>query len=129
VSERIGRKYGQRVSRLTQRDLPALADALVGVMRGQGLVGVYNGGDTRYVRISGNGMSVLVRDEDWSKILPYLAEGALDSTLNPATPEVTGQPVVHYDTEWVRLKDSRLQWKVLSLLKRLFLTTYPTSKI
>lgn len=81
------------------------------------------------MRISGNGMNVLVVEEDWKKILPYLADGTLDPSLNPVPTKITDKILVPYDSVWVNLRDEQLRQRVLSLLQRLFTRSYPTSKI
>lgn len=125
----MSRSYGQRISLLTQQDLPALADAIVLVIRHRGGVAIHDDGSARYVRLSGPGMSVMVRDTDWKKLMPYLADGTLDPTLNPVETEIADNPFVQFDAEWIRLKDPQLRARVLSLLGALFTRRFPTSPI
>lgn len=125
----MGRSYGQRVSLLTQQELPALADAMTMLIRRQGQVAIHDAGEAKFIRIAGNGMNVLVLAKDWLKILPYLADGTLDPTLNPAPSQLGEELFIDYDAAWVNLRDTQLRERIYNLLARLFPRAYPISNI
>ncbi len=125
----MGRSFGQRVSLLNSHDVPPLADAMTMLIRGQGRAAIHDAGGVKFVRLSGNGMSVLVLDQDWRKILPYLADGTLDPTLNPAPTKLTDGLFIPFDSAWVNLKDVQLRARILNLLYKLFPRNYPISLI
>jgi hypothetical protein len=123
----FGLKGGQQVANLTRNDVPYVAKALVSCIRGfAGLKVIYARNRVAMIYISGLGIDLYIRSEDWLKIAPYLVNG----DFNPLTTAVAitrGDPLLNPAT--VDIQDADLYRRVSGILTELFPTPYPTSKI
>lgn len=99
------------------------------IFRRQGLVAIHDTSGSKFVRIHGNDMNVLVIERDWVKILPYLADSTLDPTVYPVPTKIGTESHIVVDSAWIQYRDDLLRDKVLGLLRVLFPKKYPRSKI
>jgi hypothetical protein len=124
TNARLWSIFGQRAETLKRPDLPKLARAIVAYMRRLD-VSLHAGfvQNVSYVLFQGDGGSfqVLVRGDDWTKIVPYIQNDTLtpafDMPLRPGTATLANIDV--YDPVYYN--------KVLGVLGTLFPTDYPTS--
>ena len=78
MDSRLSYHHGQRLMHLRRSDLPQVALGIVGATLKlvQSERGVH--GTTPFVRLSGRGINVVIRGDDWSKIVPYLENGVFN---------------------------------------------------
>lgn len=125
MDTRLWHISGIRPESLKRPDLPAVARAIVGYMRG--LVKVHCGHvrETDYVLFQANGFQAVIRGDDWAKIVPFLQN---DSLSPPAEPRLPWNPktvsVANIDTY-----DSHYYGLVLGVLQQLFTQEFPTSQL
>jgi hypothetical protein len=83
------------------------------------------------VRITndGGGINVLVRADDWVKLVPYLKDGTFDVSLLPVEKPVVLNPNIHYDASAGEIWDPELYARIFTLLNDLFTIEFPTSTI
>jgi hypothetical protein len=127
VDQRLFYIAGQRPERLTRRETPELARAMTAYFRRQASVtkGVLN--DVLYVRIFNPGQfSVVVRWDDWVKIIPYLSDGSFDTTIVPEPRWCFLHPNQVFDASIVDLTDP-LYNRILNTLNGIFTVEFPTS--
>lgn len=127
MDQRLFYIAGQRPERLTQRETPELAKAICAYFRRQASVtgGVSNG--VSYVRLYRRGeFSVVVRWDDWVKILPYLSTGGFDTQTVPEPSVTVLHPERRFDASVIDLNDP-LYHRILSVLNGIFTVTFPTS--
>lgn len=127
MDQRLFKIAGQRPERLTQADTPAVARALTAYFRRQAQVttGVLDG--VQYVRLFNPGLfSVVVRGDDWAKILPYLKDGSFDITVIPEPTLFVAQPSVLADVSAMSANDGLYQ-RILTILNQLFPVKFPQS--
>jgi len=74
MDARLQQIHGQRPFFLRQDDLPVVARALVGVSIGRVRARTDFRTSIPVVLLEGFGVSVVIRQEDWVKILPWLKE-------------------------------------------------------
>lgn len=121
---------GGRPHHLVKSDLPAVAKAIVAVVRdlGRAQVGVYR--NVSYVRLTGRDFDLTVLGSDWEKIFPYIQDGSFNPALVPASPK-TGymDPNEHYDEATLDVRDKLFYERVLYILQDLFPDDYPTSNL
>lgn len=131
MDNRLQQADGLRPQRLTRREVPALARALVAVIRRQADVDRHLIGDTPCIRIVnlGAGVNVLVRSDDWQKLVPYLKDGTLDVSQLPVARPVVLNPRVSRDASVVDVWDSELYGRVVALLETLFKVGFPVSDL
>jgi hypothetical protein len=126
VDARLWSINGQRPEALKQTDLPNLARAIVAYMRHLDIA-VHAGyvRNTSYVRFQGDkgSFQVLVRGDDWAKIVPYLKDGTFSPPPEPLKPWGEGlASLANIDTY-----DAPYYQMVLGVLSGLFPQDYPTS--
>lgn len=85
MDQRLFRIQGHRPHRLTNKDVPALARAIVSYMRKQAILNKHYIHDVSCISFSGVGVDILVRADDWAKVIPLLKDGSLDPMLVPVT--------------------------------------------
>ncbi len=127
MDQRLFYIAGQRPERLTRRDTPELARAMTAYFRRQASVtkGVLY--DVPYVRLFNPGQfSVVVRWDDWVKIIPYLSDGSFDTTIIPDPSWSFLHPNQVYDASVVDLTDP-LYNRILNTLNGIFTIEFPTS--
>jgi hypothetical protein len=107
MDQRLFRIHGTRPQRLTKQDLPQLAKAMVAYMRKEASVERAFAQNIAYVRFSGVGINVLVRSEDWVKVVPYLRDGTFNAIITPVG------------------KDSDMYYRILRTLDPLFPADFP----
>lgn len=120
VDNRLASIGAHRPGRLRKQDLPALASALVGYLKGFGRVtaGVAHG--LSYVRLYGSYFDILVIETDWIRLLPYLRDGTLGTTVYPS-PQVE----VSATATGADFGDPTLYQRTLTLLTQVFSDAEP----
>ena len=87
--------------------------------------GVLN--DVPYVRLYNPGQfSVVVRWDDWVKILPYLSDGSFDTTIVPGPSYTVFHPRQRFDASIIDLTET-LYDRILTVLNKIFTVEFPTS--
>jgi hypothetical protein len=127
VDQRLFKIAGRRPERLTKADTPEVAKALTAYYRRQAQVtkGVLN--DVAYVRLVNPGvLDVVIRWDDWVKILPYITNGTFDQTLVPNPTLFVDRPSTLADASIIDLTDG-LYERILTILNRLFTVEFPQS--
>lgn len=127
MDQRLFYIAGQRPERLTRRETPELARAMTAYFRRQASVtkGVLN--DVPYVRVFNPGLfSVVVRWDDWVKIIPYLSDGSFDTTIIPDPSWCYLNPNQVFDASIVDITDP-LYNRILNTLNGIFTVEFPTS--
>lgn len=118
--------FGHRPETLKNPDVPKLARAIVAYMR-RLPIQVYAGEahNVTYVAFLAdkNSFSVVIRGDDWAKIVPFLKSDALSPPSEPTLPWYNlGASLANID-----VYDSEYYQKVLGVLNGLFPQTFPTS--
>lgn len=120
--------YGFRLEHLKKPDLPNLAKAICAYMRRLPDIQVHGGQaqNISYVRFEGQrgAFQVVVRGDDWAKIVPYLQSDALSPPPQPLLPwrnigVVTLANIDVFDAQYYN--------QVLGVLNGLFPQDFPTS--
>ena len=127
MDQRLFYIAGQRPERLTRRETPELAKAMTAYFRRQASVtkGVLN--DVPYVRLFNPGQfSIVVRWDDWVKIIPYLSDGSFDTTIVPEPSWCFLHPNQVSDASIIDLTDP-LYNRILNTLNGIFTVEFPTS--
>lgn len=127
MDARLWKILGQKVQPLTRADTPNLAKAIVAYMRRLPGLQVHAGQaqETSYVLFQGQkgAFFVVVRGDDWSKILPFIKSDALSP---PAQPLLNwGEGVA--DLSNIDVYDSYYYNLVLGVLNGIFTQDFPTS--
>jgi hypothetical protein len=126
VDARLWSIAGKHVETLKQPDLPDLAKAICAYMRHLGVTvhagQAHNIGYVQFQAINGS-FSVVVRQDDWSKIVPYLQSGQLDPPPETLLPWRNGT----VELGNIAVFDSYYYNRVLGVLRGLFPVTFPTS--
>lgn len=93
---RLNLPNGTKIHRLQSRDLPDLARAISAFGRGFAKVRGVAVGTVACVHLWGGGSDIVVMEEDWAKVQPFLK----DDTFSPImVPPVIGNPGVSYNPE------------------------------
>ena len=131
VDNRLLQVYGSRPHRMTRNEVPALARALVGVIRRQARVDRHVVYDMPCVRLhnQGGGINLLVRADDWAKLVPYLKDGTLDVSQFPVDQPVVLSPNTYFDASASEVWDPELYGRIVTLLNTLFTIEFPTSNL
>ncbi len=128
MDNRLWSINGLRPESLKQTDLPNLARAIVAYMRHLDIT-LHAGyvRNTGYVLFQGtrNSFQVLVRGDDWAKIVPYLKDDTFAPPNEILLPWRSGMGTPTLAT--IDTFDSYYYNKVLGVLNGLFPETYPTS--
>ncbi len=129
MDARLSRYLDGRLVKLRRSDVPLVAKAIVGHIRGQYQASRSFVHNTGIIRIWGGDLEVVVRAEDWEKIIPYLRDGYFNPQLFPTNPLYTTSSKVHMDPATLDLDDPELYQRVLGVLETLFPDDYPTSDL
>lgn len=128
MDARLWSIFGKRAESLKRPDLPDLARAICAYMRRLDVR--LHAGQTRetsYVLFQGenNSFNVLVRGDDWAKIVPYLQDDTFSPPPEPLRPWANGAAsLANIDTY-----DPYYYGKVLGVLQQLFPQDFPTSRL
>jgi hypothetical protein len=126
MDARLWSIFGQRAETLKRPDLPNLARAIVAYMRHLD-ISVHAGyvRNTSYVLFQGekNTFQVLVRGDDWAKILPFIQDDTLAPPPEPLKPWYNGVASLAN----IDVYDSLYYNQVLGVLNGLFPQDFPTS--
>ena len=114
-----------RPEALRRPDLPNVARAIVGYMRGMVKLHTGHVRETTYVLFQANAFQALVRGEDWAKILPYLKDDTLSPPPEPLKPGTPG----YVSVANIDVYDAYYYGRVLGVLQGLFTQDFPTSKL
>lgn len=126
MDQRLFYVGGRRPERLTRNETPDLARAMVAFMRRKASIDRPVVLGLGCVRIYGPGINVLVRADDWIKIVPYLKDGSFDWTVLPVIRPVVLNPPVIEGTN-LDVGDQQLYERILTVLNQLFTVEFPTS--
>jgi hypothetical protein len=131
VDNRLYHVNGARPHRLTRNEVPALTRALMGIIRRQAFIDRHVVSDVPCIRIhnNGKGINILVRSDDWAKLLPYLKDGTLDLELLPVEQPCVLNPNTYYDPMAGDVWDPELYARISTLLNTLFTIEFPTSNL
>jgi len=130
MDSRLPRFHGQRLVHVRRGDCPVLALAIVGATRKLGVLverTVYD--TTPVVYLHGRGIDIVVRAEDWVKVLPYLRDGTFNPEISPLQPPQYLQPEVMLNLSILSETDQVFYRRVLGVLEGLFPEQYPTSNL
>ena len=128
MDQRLFKIAGHRPERLTRSDTPEVARALTAYYRRQAQVsrGVLN--EVAYVRLANPGVfDVIVRWDDWVKILPYLSDESFDLTIIPEPTLFVSQSSILADGSTVENTNDGLYHRSLNVLNQLFTVEFPQS--
>lgn len=131
MDNRLFKIYGSRPQRLTRNEVPALARGIVAVLRGRASVDRYVIHDIPCTRLfnPGGGINILVRSDDWVKVVPYLKDGTLDTTQFPVNTPGVLYPNTFFDPSASVIWDTELYERVVTILLKLFTIEFPVSNI
>lgn len=127
MDQRLFKIAGRRPERLTRADTPEVARALTAYSRHQAQVtkGVLN--EVAYVRLYNSGIiDVIIRWDDWVKILPYVTDGYFDTTIFPEPTLFVAQSAVLASASTIDQNDELYQ-RILYVLNQLFTIEFPQS--
>lgn len=128
MDQRLFKIAGHRPERLTRSDTPEVARALTAYYRRQAQVsrGVLN--EVAYVRLANPGvLDVVIRWDDWVKILPYLTDGSWDPMIIPEPTLFVSQPSTLADGSRIGATNDGLYHRILNVLNQLFTVEFPQS--
>jgi hypothetical protein len=117
---------GRRPTFLRRSDLPEAARAIVAYQRGRARVQGGQGRGIGYVHFMGPDVDVVIRREDWLKILPFIQAGTFEPQLVPVGTPTVRDPAVHFASGTLDLRDRVLYARVLGVLQGLFSDDYPS---
>lgn len=84
---------------------------------------------TPVVYLSGRGFNIVVRGDDWEKIIPYLRDGVFNPEIVPVERPQYLLPEVMLDVAILDRTDQDFYQRVLGVLQGLFPEDYPTSDL
>lgn len=131
MDQRLYRVYGDRPHRITQNEVPELARGILAFIRKQARVdrvAVNNVGAIRLFSATA-GVDLLVRSDDWIKLVPYLKDGTLDTTLLPVAEAQVFDTSSKFDSSVLDVSDKELYDRILTLLNQLFPIKFPTTNL
>jgi len=131
VDGRLSLYGGKRLDRLWKSDLPNLALAITGQIRGRCLAWRMFDRNIAYYRVfSADGrVDVYVRADDWKKIAPYIASGAWNPNIIAVPESGYLHPERMRDLALLPTGDQALYNRVLDDLEQEFPKDYPTSPL
>lgn len=129
MDQRLFSIAGLRPQKLTREDLPALATAMVGAVRHRITIDSHVINDVPCIRFFGPGVNVLVRGDDWIKVVPYLKDNSFDVTIIPVAQQVVLDSTTRFDPAVITVADAALYNRILTVLRTLFTATFPTSNL
>lgn len=126
MDQRLFQIQGLRPERLTKHDLPALAKAMVAYMRKQANLNKFFVQNVGCIHFYGPGTNVLVRADDWVKVVPFLKDGTFDAIVVPVS-RSRGRAVG--GAHVADLYDSDMYNRILRTLDPLFPVDFPRSDV
>ena len=127
MDSRLPYYLGRRLTLLRKSDVPPVALAIVGHVEGFCEAQRLTVHETPVIRIWGSGVDVVVRGEDWEKIIPYLRDGTFNPIAVPVPKSVPLHPVL--DLSLLDARQQAFYARVLGVLQTLFPDDYPTSNL
>ena len=129
MDSRLTFYQGQRPAPLRTTDLPSVALAIVAALRK--LIKVDRGtcGTMSLVHLHGRGLDLVMRGEDWAKILPYLRDGTFNPQIILPERIPVLQPEHLIEVAMLDQVDRDLYQRVLGVLLELFPESYPVSNL
>jgi len=122
--------YGVRPHRLTKNEIPALTRAILAFQRRQASVGKYVLQGTACIRIYNEaGINVMVRADDWAKIVPYLRDGTFNPNVVPVPSPSVMHPNQYRDVSVLDQNEPELYLRIYAVLLRLFPIEFPVSNL
>jgi len=125
MDNRLFRIAGFRPHRLTKHDVPTLASAIVASMRQQANVQRLAVREVLCVRLWGTGFDILVRSEDWTKVVSFLQDSSFDPLIVPVSQAMVSNRSTYYDASVLDRNDSELRDRVIRALEPLFTVDFP----
>jgi hypothetical protein len=124
VDQRLSFMAGEhRPHRLTQNENPELAKAILGVIRGQTSCERGYARDLSYIWFHDKfGTNIVVRADDWAKVVPYLQSGDFDPSIVPVPRQVV---LYKSDGSLLDLNDQELYNRIKNALDSLFTIKFP----
>jgi hypothetical protein len=126
VDARLKRIRGHRPKFLRRSDLPTLARVLVAYHAHQARVHRDFVAGVAVIHLESGTLSVLIRGEDWSKILPLIKDRAFHTSANYPDPAIYIARANRKDGPEERVDPSQYQ-RILSHLEVLFPEDFPSS--
>lgn len=101
------------------------------VLRGRARVDCHVVYDTPCIRLfnPSGGINILVRSDDWAKIVPFLKDGTLDTRQFPVDTSVVLYPNNFFDPSASEIWEPELYERVLMILRDLFTIEFPISNL
>ena len=107
-----------------------MAKAIVAVVRKQAQARTRRYKHVGYVWLKGVDTDVVVLQEDWELIFPFIQDGTFSPMLTPTQPRVGFlRPETHYKGPTVDIRDRGFYRRVLNTLWGLFTEEFPTSDV
>lgn len=127
MDHRLFRIFGQRPHRLLKRDVPELAVAITAFLRGRATITRHVVQDVPCLHFSGDtGINLVVRSDDWAKVVPYLKDESFSPTIVPVARPGVLHASANYSPSVAEIRDPELYERVVTALNLLFPNDYPT---
>lgn len=124
MDQRLFRIGGHRPHRLINRDVPALARAIVAYIRKQARVDKHQIQNVTCLHFIGGSVDFLVRSDDWAKVVPLLKDGSFDPLVVAVhTPNVRTR-TEQFDPAVSDINDPLYQ-RIVDVLNPLFPISFP----
>ena len=120
MDQRLFRIAGHRPQRLTNRDVPALARAIQAAIRRQANIDRHVINDVYCIRFYSPSFELLVRSEDWAKVVPFLKDGTFDPLISPVSQVFVSDRRSYYDVSVLDRTDPELFDRLVRILTPLF---------
>jgi hypothetical protein len=107
-----------------------VAKAIVAVVRKQAQARTGRHQHVGYVWLKGVDTDVVVLQEDWELIFPFIQDGTFSPMLTPTQSRVGFlRPEIHYKAPTIDIRDKGFYRRVLNTLQGLFTEEFPTSNL
>lgn len=123
MDHRLFRINGLRPHRLTKHDLPSLAKAMVAYMRKEASLEKHFVQNIACIHFCGVGINILVRSDDWVKVIPYLRDGTFDAIVTPVPRARMRTPLS--EANMADVYSSDMYYRILHTLDPLFPDDFP----
>jgi hypothetical protein len=77
------------------------------------------------LHFSGAGISILVRSDDWAKVVPFLKDGSFDDLVVPVSNRSPLNRHVFFDASMSDVNDAELYNRILHTLEPFFTIDFP----
>lgn len=125
MDTRLNKHHSARLHSITRQDLPALAEAIVGVIRYRVSISTATVGSVSAILFKGDNVHMLVPVDDWAKLHSKLLDSSWTPDRLPQS-KMFRSPSVHLSSSRVLEHDLSLYRKILADLTQIFTTDYPT---